>query len=78
MNRVTGPPLLQFLQCPAAVFEELFVDGFDVTDRRQGCDQAGNTIYNQAHVALAFAHGFFCPSALRNLLFQLFIGGGKF
>src|SRR5258705_1262046 len=35
MNRIVGPPLLQFLDWLAAVFDELVVDGVDGTRRCQ-------------------------------------------
>src|SRR6266566_6190067 len=57
MHRVAGPPLLQFLHRPAAVLENLLVDGFDLTGGGQGCDQAGNSVHDQAPLALAVAQG---------------------
>src|SRR5207237_2956353 len=48
MNRIAGPPLLQFLQCPAEVFDEFVVDGVDATRRCQDCDQARHAAHDHA------------------------------
>src|SRR5258706_15123941 len=48
MNRIVGPPLLQFLECLPAVFDELVVDGVDGTRRCQDWDQARNATQDQA------------------------------
>src|SRR6266436_3647881 len=71
MNGVAGPPLFQLFQRPAAVFEDLVIDAFDLTGRGQGCDQAGNTVHDQARLALAFEEGRFRALSFRNLLLPL-------
>ena len=71
MHSVAGPPLFQLFQRPAAVFEDLVIDVFDLTGRGQGCDQAGNTVHDQARLALAFEEGRFCSFSFRTLLLQL-------
>src|SRR2546430_2670711 len=38
MNRTADPPLLQFLECAAAVFDELTTGGGDAPRRCQDCD----------------------------------------
>ena len=54
MNRIAGSPLLQLFERAAAVLEDLVVDGFNLTGRCQGCDQAWNAIRDEARFALAF------------------------
>src|SRR5438132_8781069 len=78
MNRIAGPPLFQLFQRPATVLEDLSVDGFDLTGRGQGGDQAGNAVHDQPRIALRFAQGFFRSPAFRNLLLQRLIGRGEF
>src|SRR5438874_68301 len=45
MKRIADPPLLQFLERPAAVFDELIAEGVDATRRCQDCDQARDVAY---------------------------------
>src|SRR6266513_2145604 len=45
VKRIADSPLLQFLECPAAVFDELIAEGVDATRRCQDGDQAGNVAY---------------------------------
>ena len=59
MNRVVGPPLLEFLECLAEYWNSLRVDDFDLTSRREQCHQAGNAVDNEARIALAVAQRFF-------------------
>ena len=42
MNGVAGPPPFQLLQRPAAVFDDLVIDAFDLTSRCQGSPRAGS------------------------------------
>src|ERR1700687_3988966 len=39
VHRIAGPPVLQFLECPTAVFDEWVVDEVDVTRRCQTRDE---------------------------------------
>ena len=55
MDRVIRPPLLQLLQRPAAIGDELIVDELDLTVRRHARDQTGNALHDQARMALALA-----------------------
>src|SRR5438874_9406118 len=45
MKRIADPPLLQFLERPAAVFDELIAEGVDASRRCQDCDQARDVAY---------------------------------
>ena len=78
MNRPIGAPLLHRLQWLAAVLDELVVDDVDLAARRQDGDQAWNGVHDQPRLAFAFAQGFFCPTTLRNLLFQQLVRRGEF
>src|SRR5712691_9787847 len=71
MHGVADPPLLQLFHRPAAIFEDWVIDAFDLTSRGQGCDQAGNTVHDQARLALAFEEGRLCSFSFRTLLLQL-------
>src|SRR5882672_2260998 len=77
VDHVARAPLLEFLQRPTAVLDDLGVDRLDLTGRRENRHQTWNAIDDQPRTMLAFAEGFFCPPALGNLLGQLLIGRGK-
>jgi hypothetical protein len=64
VNRPVGAPLLHRLERLATVLHELRVDGFDLTDGRQGCDQPWNAVDDQARLPLAFTQGLFGALAL--------------
>src|SRR6266568_5167068 len=67
VNRIAGPPLLQFLECPTAVFEECVVDEVDAARRCENSDEARNAGQDQSGIrdalvellrdSLLFAHG---------------------
>jgi hypothetical protein len=78
VDRVTGRPLFHLVQRAAAVLEDLVVDDVDLTGGRQGRDQAGDTVHDQARLTLAFEQGLFCSFSFRNLLLQSLVGCGKF
>ena len=79
MNRIAGPPLLQFLECPTAVFDEWVVDEVDVTRRCQNSDQARNAGQDQSCIVVACAPCCFCPLTFHGkFLLQRFIGFGQF
>ena len=58
MNGAVRRPLSHFPQRATAVLEHLIVDQFDFTGRREGCDQAGNAVHDQARLALDSWPGF--------------------
>ena len=52
------------VQVLTAVLEDLLVDEFNLTGRRQAGDHAGNGLHDQARLALAFAQRQLRPLAL--------------
>jgi hypothetical protein len=68
VDRVTGRPLFHLVQRAAAVLEDLVIDDVDLTGRRQGRNQAGNTVHDQARLALAFTEGLLRDLALCDVL----------
>src|ERR1700720_2048239 len=66
MNRISGPPLLQFLKCPTAVFEQLVVGEVDATRRCQDGDQTRNAGQAQVCIVVSGASCCFCPPAFRD------------
>ncbi len=79
MNRIAGLPLLQFLQCPAAVFDDFVVDGVDATRRRQDGDHTGHAGRDHARIEVVCAPCGLCPLTFHDkFLLQRFIGFGEF
>src|SRR3984893_6640219 len=79
VNRIAGPPVLQFLECPTAVFDERVVDEVDGTSRSQTRDEARNAGQAQSCIAVAGASCCFCPLTFHDkFLLQRLIGFGQF
>jgi hypothetical protein len=52
MNGAVRRPPSHLPQRATAVLEHLIVDQFDLTGRREGCDQAWNAVHGQARLVL--------------------------
>lgn len=48
-------PVTKLFQCLARVLDDLTIDELDAAVRRQGCDQAGNTVEDRAGALFFFA-----------------------
>ena len=48
MNSIARSPLLQFLECPAGVFDEFVVNGVDAARRCQDCDHTRHAAHDHA------------------------------
>src|SRR5262245_43527241 len=55
MQRVVGGPMSQFLEWPAAVFDDAVVHRLQLSGRSEDRDKAWDTVHDQARLALAFA-----------------------
>src|SRR5918996_6218992 len=55
MRGISGFPALQLLERLAVVLKDLPVDKFDLPGGREGRDQPGNAVHDQARLTFAFA-----------------------
>src|SRR5262245_3889286 len=68
MNDAARRPILYVLQPLAEVLQKLPIRDFDFPSRRHPHNKTGNTVYDQARIALARPQRFLRPLAFRNVL----------